>query len=102
MFKRGIYMRTVNKHLLAILTICAFLVFAFQAEARTDKNAKKKGEEIQRDPTQVFDFQWNTVSNFEFPVTNYGILFLDIPNNLGGGYWPRGSLNQYLFGGGIW
>ncbi len=95
-------MRKINKYLMAIATICGFLVFAFQAEARTDDPQKEKGEKAQRVPTQVFDFQWNTVSNFEFPATNYGILFLDIPNNLGGGYWPRGSLNQYVFGGGIW
>lgn len=50
----------------------------------------------------VFDLQENTISNFDFYSTNYGILFFDVKNQKGGGHWPRGSQNQYLFAGGIW
>ncbi|MFH1050244.1 MAG: T9SS type A sorting domain-containing protein [bacterium] len=59
-------------------------------------------EKIQRKATKVFDLQNNTKSNFQFPLTNYGILFLDVSQTRGGGFWPRGSQNQYIFSGGLW
>jgi hypothetical protein len=61
-----------------------------------------KDDKIQRVSTGVFDLQKNTVSNFEFLVTNYGINFLNVSSHAGGGYWPRGSDNQYLYGSGVW
>lgn len=64
---------------------------------------KEKGKDkMLRTPERVRDFQWNTVSNLQFPTTNYGIFGMDILKSRGGGYWPRGSQNQYIFGGGIW
>ncbi|MBX3043650.1 MAG: hypothetical protein KIT33_02940 [Candidatus Kapabacteria bacterium] len=50
----------------------------------------------------VFDLQQNTVSNLQFYTTNYGIFGFDIARGRGGGFWPRGSQNQYLFAGGFW
>ncbi len=50
----------------------------------------------------VFDLQKNTVSNIDFYTTNYGIFAFDVQNNIGGGFWPRGSQNQYIFAGGFW
>ena len=88
---------------ITILTIVfGIFITSVNLNANIKENPKKKKEQIQRTPTQTFDLQKNTVSNFQFPVTNYGILFLDVAQNRGGGYWPRGSLNQYFFGGGIW
>lgn len=63
---------------------------------------KGKKDEIQRTPTELFDLQRNTVSNISFYTSNYGIFGLDTKRGEGGGYWPRGSQNQYIFGGGIW
>jgi hypothetical protein len=51
----------------------------------------------------LFDIQRNSNSNFEYFLSNYGILFNTIDaTNSGGGFWPRGSINQYVFGGGLW
>lgn len=61
-----------------------------------------KSNELQRTPTNTFDLQQNTVSNMQFYTTNYGIFGLNVARTEGGGYWPRGSRNQYIFGGGIW
>ncbi|MCX7880678.1 MAG: hypothetical protein N2517_08450 [Ignavibacteria bacterium] len=65
---------------------------------------EKKGEEPQplRTYNRFFDLQQNSVSNIQFYTTNYGIFGLNIAQNRGGGYWPRGSNNQYIFGGGLW
>lgn len=67
-----------------------------------EKISKEREAELQRLSTGYFDNQKNTVSNIEFFSSNYGIFGLDIARNLGGGYWPRGSRNQYIFGGGMW
>lgn len=95
-------------NLTKILSITAALLImlgaAPNADARTAVNPKgdKKNEEAQRSYTSFYDQQKNTVSNIEFYTTNYGIFGLDVRQNVGGGYWPRGSQNQYIFGGGIW
>ncbi len=81
---------------LLLLSILS-LALTYYAAAHTNKN-----ERAQRQPTGLFDYQWNTVSNFSFPLCNNGIAFLDIEENLGGGFWPRGSSYQYLFAGGFW
>ncbi|MEI6090953.1 MAG: T9SS type A sorting domain-containing protein [bacterium] len=79
------------------------LVLAFSAISLL---AETKGPQLQRESYGVNDVQFNTISNFSFPVTNYGIYYLNVPllegNNAGGGYWPRGSNNQYIFASGFW
>ena len=50
----------------------------------------------------MFDQQEHKVSNFDFYVTNYGIWGQDKAYQNGGGWWPRGSQNQYVYGAGIW
>ena len=102
MRKRGIKMNNKIKVITILTFIFGILITSVNLNANIKKTSKNKREQIQRTPTQTFDLQKNTVSNFQFPVTNYGILFLDVAQNRGGGYWPRGSLNQYFFGGGIW
>lgn len=50
----------------------------------------------------VFDMQRTTLSNVDFKLTNNGIIFLDYYESKGGCFWPRGSNNLYIFGGGFW
>ncbi|MCX6146777.1 MAG: T9SS type A sorting domain-containing protein [Candidatus Kapabacteria bacterium] len=49
-----------------------------------------------------FALKKNTISNFEFISSNYGINFTDVSTAQGAGFWPRGSNNQYFFGSGFW
>ncbi|MBM2816984.1 MAG: hypothetical protein HW421_3746 [Ignavibacteria bacterium] len=97
-------MNKIFKH--TILFLIGFMLFAGYSNltARTnEKNEKGKNDKIlARTYGSVFDVQFNSVSNISFYSTNYGIFGLNILRNEGGGYWPRGSLNQYIFGGGIW
>lgn len=76
-----------------------FAIFSLPKDYEKDK---KGGDEPQRTYGQLFDLQQNTVSNIQFYTTNYGIFGLNVAQNRGGGYWPRGSNNQYIFGGGLW
>lgn len=100
-------MKNLNK--ITVLALILFLILGMSAHADVAAKYKinKKDKEqatnlIQKTYTTVYDNQKNTVSNFQFFTSNYGIFALDIANNIGGGFWPRGSGNQYLFGGGIW
>ncbi|MBK9247262.1 MAG: T9SS type A sorting domain-containing protein [Ignavibacteria bacterium] len=56
----------------------------------------------QRKTTGFYDLQENSRGNIAFKGTNYGIFGLDTKNSMGGGYWKRGSANQYIYGGGMW
>lgn len=44
----------------------------------------------------------STESQIHFHATNYGIFGLNVYNNQGGFYSPRGSTYGYLFGSGLW
>lgn len=72
---------------------------ALPANWKPNKDAKE--DQLQR-TVKIYDVRKNTVSNIQFYTSNYGIFGLDVERNTGGGYWPRGSANQYIFGGGIW
>lgn len=67
-----------------------------------DKDVKNSETLQARTYRGVFDLQRNTVSNIDFYTTNYGIFAFDVQNGRGGGFWPRGSQNQYIFAGGFW
>ncbi|OGU58382.1 MAG: hypothetical protein A2X64_03510 [Ignavibacteria bacterium GWF2_33_9] len=91
------------------LILILFLIFGMAAQANvapeyrnSKKNKGNNSNQIQRVYSTVYDNQRNSISNFQFYTTNYGIFGLDVGLNTGGGFWPRGSANQYLFGGGIW
>lgn len=71
-------------------------------EYKQGKKDSEKNQLLLKDYKYIFDNQKNTVSNIDFFTSNYGILGLDIQHNNGGGFWPRGSTNQYIFGGGLW
>lgn len=79
-----------------------FSAVTSSADIDRSKYGKNDDEFQERLVTGVFDQQKNTVSNFEFYTTNYGIFGFDVRNRVGGGLWPRGSRNQYFFAGGLW
>lgn len=98
-------MKIRNSIMLGVL-LC--LIAEGSALART-KNAgsdaaagKNAGDKTLRKVENTYDLQKNRVSRIEFYTTNYGIFGLDVRNNVGGGRWPRGTNNQYIFGGGVW
>jgi hypothetical protein len=66
------------------------------------KPEKGKKDQTQREAEGIYDQQQNTVSAIQFETTNYGIFGFNVRRGEGGGYWPRGSRNQYIFGGGVW
>ena len=100
----------MNKFKSLVLIAISFVLFpiftnignALPNKEHYEKWLKEEGEKIQRTSVGFFDNQKNTVSNIEFFTSNYGIFGYDIARNLGSGYWPRGSRNQYIFGGGMW
>ncbi len=85
--------------------IAVIIIFSSQilnAEINRSAAKKGKGNQTQRSSRGLFDLQENTVSNIQFFTTNYGIFGYNVAQGQGGGFWPRGSLNQYIFAGGIW
>ena len=86
--------------LVSVLTI--LLAFGVNLSAKDIDRTKLKGRNtIQRNFAQN-DLQANTVSKIQFYTTNYGIFGLNVSANVGGGFRPRNSGNQYIFGGGVW
>lgn len=91
-----------NKKII-IMLLSALFVLSLGLDARPKETSiKDKNDEMQRSALGLYDLQKNTVSNIDFYTTNYGIFGLDVARNRGGGYWPRGSQNQYIFAGGVW
>ena len=86
------------KKALLIFSILAFITMSYEMPALP----KKSVDDLQRKANGTFDLQRNTKSNFEFMLSNYGIIGFDIQNGTAGGYWPRGSKNKYMFAGGFW
>lgn len=98
----------MRKHLVRVLLAAAAVSLlgsgpdeAYAGTAPKSSGGKQPKDEVLR-TGNLLDLQQNTVSNIRFFTTNYGIFGLNIDANAGGGYWPRGSSNQYIFGGGIW
>lgn len=88
--------------LLFSLPLSAYTKVSDEEKARK-KDKKKRDEQVMRDYVRFWDLQKNTVSNIEFYTTNYGIFGNNVTAiNAGGGWWPRNSQNQYIFGGGLW
>lgn len=89
-----------------LILLLSFLLVAatVPSNARTKASGKKAKslpkQQVQQIP--VFELGENHVSAIQFKLTNYGIFGLDVAANSGGGFWPRGSNNQYIFGGGVW
>ncbi len=91
-----------NTLLLALALLVSTLTVYPDIDPKYKEEGKKDGAKVQRQARGYFDLQQNSISNLQFYTTNYGIFGLNIGQGNGGGYWPRGSLNQYIFGGGIW
>lgn len=93
----------MKNKLFAIVSAIMLLFFMTSIESNADIDEKnKKKNEVQRAAFGFFDLQYNTVSNIEFSVMNDGRYGYDVRRGIGTGFWPRGSRNQYIFGGGIW
>lgn len=92
----------------ALTALCVAMSPTIQTWARTADSSQKSSKVeklpdlLHRDYRRVFDNQDNAVSRFAFKISNYGIWGFDIANGRGGGVWPRGSQNQYMFAGGPW
>jgi hypothetical protein len=88
------------------VTVFIALIFIFcflDLSAAIKENIKSNdGKTELQTPTGLFDLQSNSKSNFSFYTTNYGIFGLNVSANKGGGYWPRGSQNEYIFASGFW
>lgn len=100
-----------RKSMRFFLTLLAivFVIGSFEINAATIHTSKNTdGKENEQEQLQarafnnVYDLQQNSISNIQFYTTNYGIFGFDVARGIGGGYWPRGSLNQYIFAGGLW
>ncbi|MDW8074349.1 MAG: hypothetical protein RMK00_01050 [Bacteroidota bacterium] len=86
----------------AYVVSAILLLFGISSWARDIDRAKYGKKLVQPQAAQFNDLRQNTVSRVRFMITNYGIFGLDVARNQGGGFWPRGSTNEYIFGGGIW
>ncbi|MCL2040006.1 MAG: hypothetical protein FWG85_06220 [Bacteroidetes bacterium] len=88
------------------LSIIMFLFTGSLCYLKADvpPEVRKQWEEegFQRRVEGFYDMQYNTISNIQFTVTNTGSTFYDEKLSRGTGIWPRGSINCYVFGGGIW
>lgn len=80
---------------LAALALVLVSVAPMQSSARPVTGGKGAKAQPQR-----FFRQSNTYSNMQFFVTNRGVLFNR--DAVAGLYWPRGTSNSYIFGGGVW
>lgn len=93
----------MNKIFVIIVISIISLITTINLYADIDRSKNKAdGEEILRTPTDVYDNQLNRVSRIQFYISNYGIFGYDISRQVGGGIWPRGTSNQYIFAGGVW
>jgi hypothetical protein len=85
------------------LPVSSYIKVTDEDKAKDKDKNKKEQTMAGREYFRFWDLQKNTVSNIEFYQTNYGIFGNNVVgSNAGGGWWPRGSQNQYIFGGGIW
>ncbi len=94
-------------HKLGLSTVAVMLVFGLLggnliAKTRDAGKRKRPLQRVLQEQIPVFELGENKVSAIQFKLTNYGIFGLDVAANSGGGFWPRGSDKQYIFGGGVW
>lgn len=98
-FSGSAYSRPITRHFIALAAVLlSFAMSAQDAAARpTTKNNKSSD-------MQVLNFlrQTNVYSNIEFFYTNRGVDFNAGNGEAEGCFWPRGSGNSYIFGGGLW
>ncbi|HEY3874767.1 MAG TPA: FlgD immunoglobulin-like domain containing protein [Candidatus Kapabacteria bacterium] len=88
---------SIRSFILASIAVSAVFAFGSQLEARPVHRVKAKNDAI-----QAFLRQVNNRSNVEFFYSNTGVLFNAGNGESEGLFWPRGSGNSYIFGGGLW
>lgn len=90
---------------LFLISFLFFFVLAGEfifADVSPEHKKQQEEESLQRPIEGFYDIQMNIVSNIEFAVMNTGKLFYHEKRRRGTGIWPRGSVNYYIYGGGIW
>lgn len=96
----------MQKNILRFVFVMTALLLIFSTDSwsyiKEQPGKENENAKILRASRGLFDLQKNTVSNVEFYTTNYGIFGLNVATGEGSGKWPRGSVNHYIFGGGIW
>ncbi len=105
-YRGNMKLSTINIAILVLL-ICFVVSYsnaetAIQSNSNKEKNSKDEIQRTYNYGQYGTDLQRNTVSNVQFYNTNYGIFGHNVSQSVGGLHWPRGSQNQYLYGGGIW
>lgn len=95
-------MKTCTNKLFTVLLLVTFIIPTIVIADIDRSKSKEQEDEILRTPTGVYDNQLNKVSRISFFNSNYGIFGYNIQLGVGGGIWPRGTTNQYIFAGGIW
>lgn len=85
-----------------VMSLVSLIILFMLIFCNSDLHADGKNENHLLSPFGVYDLQQSTVSNISFYLTNYGIFGYNVKAGDGGLFWPRGSLNQYLFASGLW
>ncbi len=76
--------------------MAVFMIFSLFSESTARPVTKKGGSPA----PLTFRRQRNNLSNIDFFFTNKGVLFNS--DAVAGCNWPRGTVNSYIFGGGLW
>ena len=95
-------MRVVQRiFFFSVILVCLGIV-SLSAIAQTDQRNSKQDQDEVASTAEVFDLRENTESNVHFRTSNYGIFGLNPSDLRSQCIWPRGSENNYIFGGGLW
>ena len=84
-----------------IIFIIIFISLSLTTLSKNKLSSKEQAT-ILRKSLGAWDIQKNTISNVDFYSSNFGIIGCNLLQNNGGTFWPRGSLDQYIFAGGFW
>lgn len=96
---RSFVNRTLDSAALVMVMMLLVLPALQDAHGRPVSKGKSKSGGMQ---TQTFLRQLNVYSNIEFYYTNRGVDFNAGNGEDEGCFWPRGSGQSYIFGGGLW
>ncbi len=91
-------MSFVTRFLMFIILLFVFTISLLNSGIPDKQNSNN----TQRLAAGLIDYQKNTASNVQFVLMNNGIFGYDYRNSIGGVFWPRESVNQYIFASGLW
>jgi hypothetical protein len=84
------------KRIVISLFVIALIAFVSDGQVKDVKAYDQLGKPLKRDLRYIY-------GRYEIPVTNDGRFGFDPEYNVpGGGRWPRGTNDGYIFGAGIW